>query len=95
MFGGTRCTVACPENVTVPLVPRRVIHLGDNAFDMVIRFIEDVKQIQRTHEVAAVAKLRQQSNWTVAFQAGLISNQSAQFIAQRKRRIEKVIAAQE
>ena len=50
--------IAPPQNITMPLVPRRVVDLGDDEFNTLIQLVKDVEQIQRAHEVAAAPQLR-------------------------------------
>ena len=79
-FAGLAVAIPVPQNVAMPLVPRRVVDFRDDGLDPPVSLIKDIEKVERTHVVTKLAQLCQQTDWPVAGATGLLSNDVANFI---------------
>jgi len=81
-FAGLALAIPVPQDVTMPLSPRRVVDFRDNRFDLPASPVKDVEEVERTHVVAELPQLREQANGSEAGATGLLSNDITYFIDQ-------------
>jgi len=79
-FAVLALAIPVPQNVAMPLAPRRVVDFRDDRLDPPVGPIKDVEKVERTHVVTKLAQLRQQTDGPVAGATGLLSNDVAYFI---------------
>lgn len=50
-FVRSSLAISMPQQITMPLVPRRVVDFRDDVLDALTAIVEDIEQIQRAHVV--------------------------------------------
>ena len=93
-FAGLALAIPVPQNVAMPLVPRRVVDFRDDGLDSPVSPIKDVEKVERTHVVTKLAQLRQEADWPVVRIARLLPDEIADLVSQRMRSVEQVVATQ-
>lgn len=87
--------IRVPQNVAMPLIPRRVVDFSDDCLDVYVALIKYVKHIEWAHVVAEVSQLRQQPDRTLERAAGALANQAAGFVDNGLRSVKQMVATQE